>query len=397
MSHILIQNLSCLQHFDHNGKIFEKRDVNIAINAHGVIEKISSSPITLPDATIIEGDQLLGLPAFVDCHSHTLFAGNRSAEFQLKCQGASYLEIAKQGGGIVSTQKATAAASDPELTNLIEQRIEAFLQQGVYGLEIKTGYGLTHTQEIRHLRILRSIQKKYQAKIKIWITYLGAHAVLPDQNKAEYLKAICNQTLPAIAAESLADFVDMFVDQGFFGTDDLQVLHQKATTLGLRCKAHIDEIKNLGAADYAAEHPFVSVDHCRHTTLKQLEKLQQNNVQVVLLPATSFYINEGFVHMQDIRQTGVKPAISLDYNPGSQPALHWPLLLHLGMKKMGMTTEELLHATTIAPLRALDEDVQDWCFAEGQKCKITLFRASDLAELAYRYGENLFDQGWVYL
>ncbi|MCB0272697.1 MAG: imidazolonepropionase [Bdellovibrionales bacterium] len=397
MPKILIENLTRLHHFDHQGNIFKKDNVHILLGEDGTIDQISEKPIDATHAQIINGEQLLGLPAFVDCHSHTLFAGNRSKEFEMKCQGKSYLEIAKQGGGILSTQSATANATNNELKELVLQRVQHFMSQGVYGLEIKTGYGLTHDQEIRHLTILQELKAQLSTQFKIWVTYLGAHAVLPTTNKEKYIEEICSTTIPHIAKNNLADFVDTFVDDGFFDVSDLKLIHAACKKHNLFVKAHIDEIKNLGGADFAAKEKIVSVDHCRHTTHDQLSKLNASGVQVVFLPATSFYINEGFVTMRDIRDTGVKPAISLDYNPGSQPSLSWPLLLHLGMKKMGMTSDEVLYATTIAPLYALNEKTQNWCFEEGRKCKLTLFKASDISEIAYRYGENLCTKGVVSL
>ncbi len=386
----IIQNLKTLTHFDSSGEFFTRKNVSILIDKSGTIQKIQSKKIPKkPKTKIIDGSNLIGLPSYVDCHSHTLFGGNRANEFQLKCEGKSYLEIAAMGGGIPSTQNATAAASDEELMELVGQRIAKFIAQGVRGLEIKTGYGLSHDEEIRHLRLLNKIKKKYQNKIKIWVTYLGPHAVLKNVDKDDYLDEICLKTLPLIAKENLSDFVDIFVDEGFFSAKDMEKYCNTAEKLRLKVKAHIDEIKNLGGAEIAAKYNLVSVDHCRHTSVRDFEKLKVRGVQVVFLPATSFYIEEGFVNMNELRKTGIQPAISLDYNPGSQPSLWWPFVMYLGLKKMRMTEAELLHATTIAPLNAVNIKPQEWCFEKGMKCKLNLFEASSVSELAYRFGENL--------
>lgn len=390
----LISHLHKLQHFDAQGQIVQMQDCHVLIDEQGKLELLSDKPIQINETVkSIDGQHLLGLPAWIDCHTHSIFAGNRAHEFEMKCQGKSYLDIAKAGGGILSTHAATKQASDDELLSLLKQRIKKFQVQGVCGLEIKTGYGLSHEQEIRQLRLLKQMQS--DSPIKLWITYMGAHAIPKGITKHDYLNEIYNQSLPLIAKEKLADFVDIFIDNGFFSAQDLQDIIQHCRSLNLNVKAHIDEIKNLGAADIAAKHKIVSVDHCRHTTLEQLKALQAAGVQVVYLPATSFYINEGFVSMQDIRPTGVKPAISSDYNPGSQPSMSWPFLLHLGMKKMGMTEQELLYATCIAPLKALNEDLADWSLTQGQNCKLNLFQAKTLSELAYRYGENLWQQSFM--
>lgn len=395
MHNTIIQNLATLTHFDSGGRLFTKKNCSIVIDKSGIVKEFKTGEIRKrPNSKIIDGKNLIGLPSFVDCHSHSLFAGNRANEFQMKCEGKTYLEIASQGGGIPSTQLATKNASDQELIELLEHRISLFMSQGVRGLEIKTGYGLEHDEEIRHLQILQKIKKKYKSKIRIWVTYLGPHAVLKRVDRQFYLEEICLKTLPYIATENLADFVDIFVDEGFFSAHDMDHYAQTANHYGLRIKAHIDEIKNLGGAEIAARHGLISVDHCRHTTIEGFKLLKSNHVQPVLLPVTSFYIDEGFIDMKELRAIQVQPAISLDYNPGSQPALWWSFLLHIGMKKMKMTEQEVLHATTIAPLRALDEKISEWSFGIGNSCKLNLFKAQSISELAYRYGENLLEKGF---
>lgn len=391
----IIQNLHSFTHFNDRGEFFTKKNCSIVIENDGTVSKMEEDKKFTATGTLIDGTSLIGLPVFVDCHSHSLFAGNRSNEFLMKCQGKSYLEIAKEGGGIPHTQKSTKEATDAELVALVELRLKQFRSQGVAGVEIKTGYGLSHDEEIRHLKILQQIKNKYQG-VKIWVTYLGPHAVAKGADKATYMDEICNKTLPLIAQEKLADFVDIFVDEGFFTKEDMDRYCKVAQGLGLSIKAHIDEIKNLGGSEIAAKYKITSVDHCRHTTLEQFKLLKEANVQVVMLPATSFYIEEGFVPMTMFRGTGVKPAISLDYNPGSQPSMSWPFLLHLGMKKMGMTGDELLYATTVAPLLALNENLSNWSFGVGKKCKINLFKASSVSELAYRFGENLLQREIFY-
>lgn len=386
----IIQNLKSLTHFNDKGDFFTKKNCTIVVQKDGTVSEISEGSSVTADR-IIDGSKLIGLPPFIDAHTHTLFAGDRSHEFLMKTQGKSYSDIAKEGGGIPHTQNSTKNASDQELANLVEMRLKKFKAQGVFGLEIKTGYGLSHVEEIRHLKILRNIQEKH-SEIKIWVTYMGPHAVAKGSNKTDYMNEICNKTLPLIAKEKLVDFVDIFVDEGFFTAEDMDRYCKLSKELGLKTKAHIDEIKNLNGAEIAAKYNLVSVDHCRHTTDQQHKQLKEANVQVVMLPITSFYIDEGFVPMKFFRELGVKPALASDYNPGSQPALDWPFLLHLGMKKMGMSDIELLYATTVAPLKALNENVADWSFGIGKKCKLNLFQAESISELAYRFGENLFEQ-----
>lgn len=392
----VIQNLGTLTHFDDRGEFFTKKNCSIEIDDNGIITSIRENGNITASGSVIDGSKLIGLPSFVDAHTHTLFAGNRAHEFQMKSQGKSYSEIAQEGGGIPHTQASTKKASESELIELVEMRLKKFRDQGVLGVEIKTGYGLSHDEELRHLRILQRIKEQYRTHMKLWITYMGPHAVAKGSNKTDYMNEICNKTLPQVAKEKLADFVDIFVDEGFFTTEDMDRYFKTAQNLGLTLKSHIDEIKNLGGAEVAAKYKIASVDHCRHTTQDQLKLLNEAGVQVVMLPVTSFYINEGFLPMKFFRDVGVKPAIASDYNPGSQPSLSWPFLLHLGMKKMGMTEAELIYATTVAPLNALKEKHSDWSFAIGKKCKLNLFEATSISELAYRYGENLLKREIFY-
>ena len=386
-----IHNLQSLLHFDDHGKFFEKENCTVVIE-NGIVQSIEENS-SKKTGEVIDGSKLIGLPSFVDAHTHTLFAGNRAHEFLMKTQGKSYSDIAKEGGGIPHTQGSTKAASDLELIDLVEKRLKKFKEQGVPAVEIKTGYGLTHDEEIRHLKILQAIKKKHAADHKIWITYMGPHAVAKGASKSEYMNEILTKTLPMVAEEKLSDFVDIFVDEGFFTQEDMDRYCKLAKDLGLRTKAHIDEIKNLDGASVAAKYKLVSVDHCRHTTADQHKKLKEAGVQVVMLPVTSFYINEGFVPMTFFREIGVEPALASDFNPGSQPSMWWSFLLHLGMKKMGMNDLEILHATCVAPLKALNENISNWSFGVGKKCKLNLFEAQSVSELAYRYGENLLVKG----
>jgi imidazolonepropionase len=387
----IIQNLQSLVHFDDQGKFFEKKNCTVVIE-NGVVQSIEENA-SKKSGDVIDGSMLVGLPSFVDAHTHTLFAGNRAHEFLMKTQGKSYSDIAKEGGGIPHTQGSTKAASEQELIDLVEKRLNKFKEQGVHAVEIKTGYGLTHDEEIRHLKILKQLQKKHATDHKIWITYMGPHAVAKGANKSDYMKEILTRTLPMVAQEKLSDFVDIFVDEGFFTQEDMDQYCKLAQELGLRTKAHIDEIKNLDGASIAAKYKLISVDHCRHTTQEQHKQLKAAGVQVVMLPVTSFYINEGFVPMSFFREVGVEPALASDFNPGSQPSMWWSFLLHLGMKKMGMNDREILHATCVAPLKALNENISDWSFGVGKKCKLNLFEAQSVSELAYRYGENLLVKG----
>ncbi len=389
----VIQNLALLTHFDDRGELFSKKNCSIEIESDGTVSRILDIGSGNYSGEVLDGSKLIGLPSFIDAHTHTLFAGNRAHEFQMKAQGKSYSDIAKEGGGIPHTQMSTKNAKESDLIELVEMRLKKFKEQGVHAVEIKTGYGLSHEEEIRHLKILQRIKDQYRTHMKIWITYMGPHAVAKGSDKETYMNEICTKTLPLVAKEKLADFADIFVDEGFFTKDDMDRYYKTAQGLGMKLKAHIDEIKNLNGAEVAAKYKICSVDHCRHTTQDQLKLLNQAGVQVVMLPATSFYINEGFVPMNFFREVGVKPAIASDFNPGSQPSLSWPFLLHLGMKKMGMTDEELIYATTVAPLKAMNEKVSDWSLAVGKKCKLNLFQASSISELAYRYGENLLVKG----
>ncbi len=395
----LIHNLATLKHFDQQGRLLHYNNISLLINQKKILKDIldqqqAEKLLKSESISILDGSFLLGLPLLIDCHSHSLFAGNRAQEFIQKTQGASYQEIAQAGGGILFTQKQTAQASDEELAQLLRERISCFQAQGVFGIEVKSGYGLTHDEEIRHLRIIQKVKQEFKGKCKIWVTYMGPHALLSGVDKDNYLREICSKTLPLIAQKQLADFVDIFVDKGFFTKEDMRTYFQAATKLGFKLKAHIDEIENLGAAELCEEFTITSVDHCTKTTPQQLEKLKVKNVSVVFLPLTSYYLKEETSTMEELRKIGLKPALSLDYNPGSQPGLSFPLLWHMAFRRMKMNEDEALESMTVQALKALAEPLDQWCLEKGQPLKLALFKAGSVAELGYRYGENLFQQSF---
>ncbi len=230
---------------------------------------------------------LVVTPRWFDPHTHLLFAGDRSDEFLLKAQGASYLEIAQAGGGIKRTVTRTEEASDTELQALLEQRLQLLIDQGVGGVEIKASYSFSEEHDLRHLRLLKKIQTQWKPRIRIWVTAMPAHGIPKNQDKKAFLKRIVSETLPSSARDGLADFFDLFIDEGFYDLEDAKQLFSCARSLGFKLKAHVDELRALGAATVLAEdYSIVSIDHCLKTSPEEMAVWAQAGTVPVFLMLT---------------------------------------------------------------------------------------------------------------
>ena len=255
------------------------------------------------------------LPAFTECHTHLVFAGDRSDEFEMRNQGVSYQEIAKRGGGILSTVNATRGASAEDLRALAQSRVAEFVKQGVTALEVKSGYGLSHEDEIKMLKVARSLKGP-----KVVTTYLGPHSVPAERSKSEYMQEIMNKTLPEVAKTRLADRADIFIEEGFFDPDDGRAYFQKAQELGLQITAHVEQLSDQGGAVLAAEFEALSVDHLVELGPEHIRQLGESKAPVcVLLPTADFYLKMAYPKARDLLDAGATVALATDFNPGSSP------------------------------------------------------------------------------
>jgi imidazolonepropionase len=292
-------------------------------------------------------------PGLVDCHTHLVYAGNRAHEFELRLAGASYEEIARAGGGIVSTVKATRAASEDGLVAATLPRLDCLLAEGVTTVEIKSGYGLDRETEMRMLRAARRLAQ--ERKIAVITSFLGAHALPPETNgdKEQYIDEVC-ATIPAVARDKLADAVDAFCENIAFSPEQTARVFRAAQTAGLPVKLHADQLSNLGGAKLAADFGALSADHLEYTDEDGVAAMARAGTAAVLLPGAFYVLKEKQVPpVGALRRQGVPIAIATDSNPGTSPITSLLLILNMAATLFGLTVDEAIAGVTREAARAL--------------------------------------------
>jgi imidazolonepropionase len=328
-------------------------------------------------------------PGLIDCHTHLVYGGNRAHEFELRLQGASYEEIARAGGGIVSTVAATRSASEAELVASALPRLEALMAEGVTTLEIKSGYGLNTETEMRQLSAARALG--HDLPITIRTTFLGAHA-LPQEaqgDKDRYIGLVCEEMLPAVAKAGLADAVDAFMEGIAFSAEQTAQVFRAARTLGLPVKLHSDQLSNLGGAALAAQFSALSADHLEHTDAAGVAAMAQAGTVAVLLPGAFYFIRETHKPpVELLREHRVNIALATDSNPGSSPLTSLLLAMNMGATLFRMTVAECLAGATREAARALGILGDTGTLEAGKWCDLAVWDIERPAELVYRIGFN---------
>ena len=340
-----------------------------------------------PQRTDCEGRWIT--PGLIDCHTHLVFGGNRAHEFELRLQGASYEEIARAGGGIVSTVAATRAASEAELVAGALPRLDALIAEGVTTVEIKSGYGLNTETEMRQLSAARALGRHRPVAIRT--TFLGAHALPPeaDGDKDRYIDLVCREMLPAVAQAGLADAVDAFMEGIAFSRDQTARVFGAARTLGLPVKLHADQLSNLGGAALASEFSALSADHLEHTDEAGVAAMARANTVAVLLPGAFYFIRETTKPPVELfRAHGVNMALATDCNPGSSPLTSLLLAMNMGATLFRMTVAECLAGVTREGARALGLLQETGTLEAGKWCDLAIWDIERPAELVYRIGFN---------
>ena len=328
-------------------------------------------------------------PGLIDCHTHLIYAGNRAHEFELRLAGASYEEIARAGGGILSTVRATRAATEAELLEQALPRLEALMAEGVTGIEIKSGYGLETETEARQLRAARALGSL--RPVSVATTFLGAHALPPEAegDNDRYIARLCAHMLPAIAAEGLADAVDAFMEAiAFYAAQTARVL-EAAKRLGLPVKLHADQLSNLGGAALAARFGALSADHLEHTDEAGAAAMAKAGTVAVLLPGAFYFLRDTQTPPVDLfRKHGVKIALATDCNPGTSPLTSLLLVMNMGATLFRLTVEEIVAGVTREAARALGWLADAGTLEAGKWCDLAIWDVERLAELPYRMGHN---------
>jgi len=351
----------------------------------------------LPDEFAgLQGKNLEGrlvTPALIDCHTHLVYGGSRATEFELRLNGASYEEIARNGGGILSTVTATRNSSEDELLAQSLPRLDAFLAEGVATIEIKSGYGLDIETEIKMLRVARQLGKERSVRVKT--SFLGAHAIPPEfSGKADaYIDFVCEEVLPAVHYENLADAVDGFCENIAFSPNQISRVFEKAKSFGLPVKLHAEQLSNLGGATLAAKYGALSADHLEFLDQTGVEVMGESGTVAVLLPGAFYTLRETQLPPLDsLRKAEVPIAIATDCNPGSSPLTSILLCMNMSCTLFRMTPEEALCGVTIVAAQALGIGDEVGTIEVGKKAELAVWNVDQPAELAYRAGFNPLEE-----
>ena len=334
-------------------------------------------------------DGRLLTPALIDCHTHLVYGGSRATEFELRLKGASYEEISRSGGGILSTVTATRTATEEELFSQSLPRFDALLAEGVGTVEIKSGYGLDLETEIKMLRVARKLGSERNVRVKT--SFLGAHAIPPEfKGKADaYIDFVCEDVLPLVHEEKLADTVDGFCENIAFSTKQIYRVFDKATALGLPVKLHAEQLSNLGGAALAANYGALSADHLEFLDETGVQAMAKSGTVAVVLPGAFYTLRETqFPPLNSLRKAGVPLAIATDCNPGSSPLTSILLCMNMACTLFRMTPEEALSGVTRVAAQALGIGHEVGTIEIGKKAEFAVWNVDQPAELAYRMGYN---------
>lgn len=295
--------------------------------------------------TVVDAEGGTVLPSFCDSHTHIVFAGSREQEFVDKINGLSYAEIARKGGGILNSADRLHNLSEDELYEQSMHRVREIIKKGTGAVEIKSGYGLSTEDELKMLRVIRRI--KETTPLKVMSTFLGAHAVARGYSQYDYVNLVINEMIPAVAAEGLADFIDVFCDEGFFTFEETSRILEAGARYGMRGKIHGEELAPSGGVEVALKHSALSVDHLESMTDEDIEMMRDTDIMPTALPGTSFFLNMPFAPGRKMISAGLPLAIASDYNPGSTPSGDMKFAISLACIKMRLQPEEAINAATI--------------------------------------------------
>ncbi|MEK7790266.1 MAG: imidazolonepropionase [Deltaproteobacteria bacterium] len=336
----------------------------------------------------IDAERMVILPGLVDAHTHLVFSGSRHEEFSLRCEGKSYLEIARGGGGIQRTVRSTRSTSFSELLELSKRRLAQANSFGITTLEIKSGYGLSYEDEIKQLEVIEALKKENETRIVP--TFLGAHDFPPEfKNKKEaYVSLICDTMIPEISKRKLAEFCDVFIDEGFFSLKQTERILKAAAAAHLKIRIHSDEFKALGGTELAVKLGAHSVDHLMAISKKGISALKKSMTVATLLPGTSFFLGKPYAPARKLIDEGIVVALATDFNPGSSPTQNLPLIATIAATQMKMTVPEILSAMTFNAAKSLGRENQIGSIEIGKEADLAFFDLPSYEYLPYHFGDN---------
>lgn len=374
---------------------------NDCIFSFGKMSDLNEAVQNITISHEINANNGMVLPAFVDSHTHLVFAKWREEEFEMRIKGKSYEEIAEAGGGILNSAKKLQSMSEDELFIKALERLNQVIKQGTGAIEIKSGYGLTVQDELKMLRVIA--QLKTVSHIPIKATFLGAHAIPTafKNNRNGYMNLIIDEMLPNIAKESLADYFDVFCDQGFYTVEETDRLLNAAAKYNLKPKIHANELGYTGGVQIGVKHQAISVDHLEYTGEEEIACLLNSNTMPVGLPNCSFFLGIPYMPARAMIDAGLPVCLASDYNPGSSPNGRMGFVVSLACTQMKLTPEEAINATTINGAYALELSHSHGSITVGKKANLIITKPiSSLAFMPYNFGndsvENVLINGKIY-
>ena len=345
---------------------------------------------------IIDAEGGMVFPTYCDSHTHLVFAASREGEFVDRINGLSYAEIAERGGGILNSADKLQNASEDELFEDALARLNELVQMGTGAIEIKSGYGLTLDAELKMLRVIKRLKENTDVTIKA--TFLGAHA-LPKEfkdNKEGYMDLVINEMLPKVATEKLADYVDIFCEDGYFTVEDTKNLLTAANKLGLQSKTHVNQFNAIGGVKASVDLGALSVDHLEQMAEEDYEALKGSNCMPTILPSCSFFLRIPYGPAKRMIEEGLPVALATDYNPGSTPSGNMNFVASLGCIQLKMTPEEVINATTINTAYAMGVEKELGSICIGKKANLFITKPiPSYAYLPYSFGHNVIEKVMV--
>jgi len=340
------------------------------------------------EAVIVDATGKLVTPGLVDPHTHLVFAGSRENEFNMRLHGVTYMELMNSGGGIHATTKRTQEATQRELFQESYHRLNQFLLHGVTTVEAKSGYGMDWETELKQLGVAKQLNEKHV--VDVVSTFMGAHAIpkIYKANPDEFVRLLIEDMIPKVAELGLAEFNDVFCEQGVFTPAQSRTILEAGKRFGLIPKIHADEIEPYGGAELAAEVGAISADHLLRASEKGIKAMAEKGVVGVLLPGTAYFLMAAAANGRKMVDLGVPVALSTDCNPGSSPTVSLPFMMNLGCLKMGLTPAEVLTAATINAAHAINRGQEIGSLEVGKKGDVTFFNVDNYMKLQYLYGVN---------
>lgn len=329
-------------------------------------------------------------PSFVDSHTHLVYAAPREEEFLMKLKGATYAEIAAKGGGILNSAARLQAMPEEELFQRSVVRAREIIAGGTGAVEIKSGYGLTVADELKMLRVARRIGR--ETPLSVATTFLGAHAVPKNHTKASYLKLVIDEMIPAVASEGLADYIDVFCEEGFFSVEDTLQVAEAGKKQGMRPRIHANQLHRSGGVQAGVQCGAISVDHLENIGDEEIEILKDCGTMPTALPGAAFFLNLPMPPARQMIAAGLPLAIASDYNPGSSPSGNMHLMVALACIRMKMTPEEAINAATLNTAYAMDRLEEHGSITVGKRANVFITRPMpSVAYFPYAYGANLVE------